>query len=130
LDVAANGNDVLVPTFVTPGGFERVGRYNDQPLGLMDLKVGYWLYQNPDARWVKGIVPTCELHYTTTLRNTDSVGGVSNPFNRMDLVDLTAGVHILLGEKAVLTVAGAAPLRTQENRVFDAEAMVQFNRRY
>ena len=129
LDVAANGNDVLVPSFVAPG-LERIGRYNDQTLGLLDLKIGYWLYQNPDARWVKGIVPTCEFHYTTTLQNTDNVEGVRNPFNRMDIVDMTAGVHILLGEKAVLTIAGAAPLTTQGNRVFDAEAVVQFNRRY
>ncbi len=129
LDVAANGNDVLVPDFFTQG-LERVGRYTDQPLGLLDLKIGYWLYENPDARWVKGLAPTCELHYTTTLRNTDNVGGVRNPNNRMDIVDLTVGVHVLLGEKAVLTIAGAAPLRTEGNRVFDAEAVVQFNRRY
>jgi hypothetical protein len=135
LDFAATGNNVLATDPYT-AQLARAGRYNDQTLGLLDLKIGYWLYENPDARWVKAIVPTCEIHYTTTLQNTDVVGtgfpggGVLNPFNRMDIVDVTAGFHILLGEKAVLTIAGAAPLRTVDNRVFDAEALVQFDRRY
>ena len=129
VDFADRGNDVLVPGIRT-GELVSLGRYNDQTLGLLDLKIGYWLYNNPDARWVTGLVPTCELHYTTTLQNADTVGPVTNPFNRVDALDLTGGVHIMLGTQSVLTIAGALPMKTQDNRMFDAEAMVQFNRRF
>jgi hypothetical protein len=99
-------------------------------LALMDLKIGYWLYRDPDAHWVTGIAPTAELHYTTTLQNSDSVAGVSNTFNRMDIIDLTGGVHFLLGQMSTLTIAGAIPLTRNENKMFDSEFFVQFNRRF
>jgi hypothetical protein len=96
----------------------------------MDVKVGYWLYRDPCARWITGIVPTTELHYTTTLQNSDSVAGVSNTFNRMDIIDATTGVHILLGQQATLTLAGSLPLTRNENKMYDAEFFVQFDRRF
>ena len=129
LDFETFGNVVSAPDPITLRT-TTVGRYNDQALALMDLKLGYWLYRDPEARWVTGIVPTAELHYTTTLQNSDSVAGVSNPFNRMDIIDLTGGIHVLLGQMSTLTVAGAIPLTRNENKMFDAEFFVQFDRRF
>src|SRR5229473_763768 len=37
----------------------------------VDLGTGFWLVRNPEARWLTGIAPTLELHYTTTLDNAD-----------------------------------------------------------
>jgi hypothetical protein len=119
----------------TGDGLQPVGRYNDQTLALLDLKVGYWLYRDPCARWVTGIVPTWELHYTTTMQNSDVValplgGEVSNPFNRMDVIDWTSGVHFLMGQMSTLTLAASLPLTRNENKMFDAEFFVQFDRRF
>jgi hypothetical protein len=129
VDVPTQGNTVL-RTDSNSGLLTNQGRYNDQALGLMDVKVGYWLYRDPCARWITGIVPTTELHYTTTLQNSDSVAGVSNTFNRMDIIDATTGVHILLGQQATLTLAGSLPLTRNENKMYDAEFFVQFDRRF
>ena len=125
-----------VVSSMSDGELTRIGRYNNQALAMLDFKVGYWLYRNPDARWITGIVPTSEIHYTTTLQNSDSVdvpslaGQITNPFNRMDIVNATAGVHVMLGQMSTLTIAGDIPLTRNENKMFDAEAFVQFDRRF
>jgi hypothetical protein len=50
--------------------------------------------------------------------------------NRRDVVDLTAGVHFMMGPCTTLTVAAVAPLRTGDDREFDAEVLAQLNRRF
>ena len=133
IDFDTRGNDVLVPDF-DPSTQARTmrlaGVYHDQNLGYADLKIGRWLYRNREAHWLTGIAPTIELHYATTLQDTDEVAGVTNPANRVDVLDLTGGLHIELCERSTLTVAGSAPLRLGSDRVYDGEVMVQFNRRF
>ena len=52
------------------------------------------------------------------------------PFPELDL-NLTAGVQLQLGQYCDLTVAGAAPLRTDPgDQLFDSEFIVQFTRRF
>ena len=51
------------------------GRYFDQDLLYVDLGVGHWLYRNTCAHYLTGIVPTVELHYTTTLQDSNTVLG-------------------------------------------------------
>ncbi len=129
-----NGNDV----YMNNGeGMDYTGTFQDQSLLFVDLAIGRWLYRNPSARGLTAVVPTVELHYTSTLQNADVVRGfgpndtfttVSSTYNRADVLDLTAGLHFLFGERSALTVAAVAPLRTGDNRMFDAECLVQFNR--
>lgn len=136
-DFDARGNDAFMQTDAGP---TKIGTLRDQSLLFADLAIGRWIYRNPSARWITGVAPTVELHYTTTMQNADIVSGTTTVGttdnhavlgcldNRSDVLDLTAGVHFLLGSKSTLTVAGVAPLRDEDNRSFDAEFLVQFNR--
>jgi len=122
------------------GALQRVGVFQEQNLWYLDFNVGYWLYRNPCARWIKGMAPVVELHYATTMQDEDFVigpqGFVGAPnsqrtvFGRRDLLNLTAGLHFQLGDCSTLTVAGVAPLRNDTDREQDAEVTIQFNRRF
>ena len=134
LDFDTHGDTVL-----TNGGgtLDKVGVFNEQSLLFLDFSMGYWLYQNPNARWLTAIAPMVEIHYTTTLQNMDSVtdgaGTVIGPpsgSGRRDILNLTAGLHFQMGSLSTLTVAAVAPLTIGENREFDCEVLAQYNRRF
>lgn len=136
-DFDAGGND-----FIENG--VKMGTYNDQSLMFVDASLGYWLYRNRSACYVTGIAGLIELHYTTTLQDTDAVATnrarvIANPFNRIDVLNMTGGVVINLTELSSLRVAAATPLRNKHqrfgdldfaSRFFDAELLVQLERRY
>ncbi len=138
-DFDTRGNEVFLNT---GNGLAQAGTIQDQSLLYLDLAIGRWLYKNPSARGITGVVPTVELHYTTTMQDADIVAGPINPRsgvpneqvgnfrNRVDVVDITGGVHFLLGSCSSLTVAGVVPLRTGDDRMFNAEFLAQFNRRF
>jgi|GEM_PF-1048363 len=136
-----------------------VGVYQEQSLLFLDFSAGYWLYKNPSACWITAIAPVVEIHYSTTAQNTDIVVGplgtiVSEdlgfgeneppppfeppvgdaqrglPGGRRDILNLTGGLHFQMGTNSTLTVAAVAPLRTRSDREFDAEFLVQWNRRF
>ena len=81
-----------------------------------------------------------ELHYTTTLQDSDGVAAVSvpdtftlsYPANEFDVLNITAGLHLEIAETSTLRIAAVAPLTGNgpDNRFFDAELQVVFNRRY
>jgi len=129
-DVAANGNRVTVDGV-------QLGKLDDQNLMYLDLMLGYWLYRNPSARWINGIAPVIEYHYTTTLQDADIVtiydGGLYHHFinqdNRIDVSNLNVGLHTQLGLTTV-SVAGAFPLTGGSNQLFDAELQVYVNRNF
>lgn len=123
-DFDLSGNDV----YTGASGFE--GIIQDQNLLFVDASLGHWIHRscNPCDR-LTGVAALAELHYTTTMNDTDTVSAISNPFNRMDILNATGALHFQLRE-ASLRVAGAAPLRNDEERLFDAEIIVQLNRRY
>ena len=139
VDVPTNGNRIdYVDTIGTPtsGTF---GTLNDQTLLYADLSVGYWLSRNPCADWVTGLAGVVELHYTTTLQDADilsppAVSGRSFSFgnfsNCVDVLDLTLGLHAELGNQTLCRVAGVVPLRTGDDRLFNAEVQVQLERRF
>jgi hypothetical protein len=128
------------------------GEIADQTLMHADIGTGYLLAQNPCRRWITGIAPTLELHYTTTLENADIVtlpgdfATVINPANpigpqiqaplpqignlrnRVDILDMTVGTTFFLGQRSTLGLGFAFPLRSnRDDRVFDWEALVQLN---
>jgi hypothetical protein len=132
LDFAANGNDVVV------GGINN-GPYTEQNQLHADLSAGRWLYRNEYARYGTGVAALVELHYTTTIQDTDTVpfltggsfnsgGTITNTINRFDVLNLTAGLHFQLTDFSNLRVAAVAPLRTDPDRQFDSEIQVSFNR--
>lgn len=130
-DFAANGNPVtLFPQ--QPGNS---GIYSEQHLMHLDLTVGRWLYQNPDAAYLSRIAGVIELHYTSTLQDADSlvlgdpaVFQLTNAANRSDILNLTGGLQFQFGEMSNLRVACVVPVREFPDRLFTSEVQVSFNR--
>lgn len=59
------------PTLNGVGGVQTsqsfTGKASGQWLTQLSLGGGYWLYQNPCARWITGLASLAEVHYATTL---------------------------------------------------------------
>ncbi len=114
-----------------------IGRLRSPTLLYGDLSMGYWLYRDRTGcdcgvnHYITGLAPIVELHYTTALQDAHSVGLITPLRNRMDALDMTAGVNLQLGACSSLTLADAFPLRTRGgDKLFDGELIVQFNRRF
>lgn len=136
-DAAANGNNIR---FERPGGgnIANLGKFNEQNVIFADLSAGYWLLRNPMER-LSGLAIVSELHYTTSVQNPDLVANaaanvgatVTNPSNRFDVMNGTIGVQALMYDMSSLRVAGVFPFGDRmDQRFFDAELQVQFNRRF
>ena len=123
------------------------GTVRDQVLMQLDLAVGYWLYQNPEARWLKGLAPTLELHLmqtldkgqvlqlpVSTLYQATPAGVVPEPAPTVGnaaasttLTDVTFGLTGQIGKAASFGVAGSVPLGTGHDRTASSELHLQFN---
>lgn len=132
LNFAASGNEVVESGQV-------VGVLTEQNLLQTDLGLGRWLWQDSGRRVFTGLAGVVELHYTSTIQDSDIVslrngpflfGDVANPANRQDLLNLTSGLQAQLGPLSALRVGAVVPLRDQPDRVFDSEVQVSFNRRF
>jgi len=137
-DATASGNTVR---FESPGGggpFTSLGKFTEQDALYTDVAFGYWLHRNPDAR-LSGLAIVNEWHYTTSMQNTDLVAGadsnvgavVSNIGNRFDVVNTTIALQFLLFDMSSLRIGGVFPIGSRDDqRFFDHEVQVQFNRRF
>jgi len=136
LDFDTRGSTVLMRD--GGGDLARAGRFTDQTLAMLDLSVGYWLHRNPNARWLTALAPMAEIHYTSTLQDSDTVTGTMGTIGasatgdagRRDVLNLTGGVYMQLGTCSDLRLAYVAPLGDGVDREFDGEFVVQFNRRF
>ncbi len=88
-----------------------------------DFGLGYWLYRNDDDAWVRGIVPTMELHLNTPLNHR---GKGSGTIGFSDLVDLTWGVQMVL-PRSILGGAVGVPLTGPRPYGVEAVARYQLN---
>ena len=100
-DFTASG----IPVHVGP---QIIGTYTEQSLLYADLLAGRWLYSG--GGYLSGVAGIVELHYTTTLQDTDNLNafgftdgppfmlGLGNPANRVDYLNLTAGLHFQLAQ--------------------------------
>jgi len=142
VDIAANGNridyqNVYNSSIINSG---RAGILNEQNLLYLDLSGGYWLYRNPCACGLTGLAAMLELHYTTTLQDTDVVQRSAFPtafqltfencYNRVDVVNLTVGLHSEFANHTLCRVGAVFPLQSGDNRSFDSEVQVQIERRF
>lgn len=124
------------------------GQIRDQILAHLDIGGGYWVYQNPTARYISGLALLGELHYTTTLQDADIItldtprlrpqtaaglGPVEQPTrfgnlkNHVDILDVTLGATMAIGTRATLGTAVSLPLRDGDDRAFEWEGQVQLN---
>jgi hypothetical protein len=137
LDFATGGN--RIDTGDVGGPLTTLGRFNQQNLLFLDLGSGYWLYQNDASEGLNSLAAILELHYTSSLQDTDTVTGdaggrvvnFTNNANRFDILNLTAGLQAQFNTLWFMRVACVVPLGAgDDNRFFDAEVQVQVNRRF
>ncbi len=142
-DIAANGNRIDYQGFIssTPMSSGPLGVLNEQNLLYLDLSGGYWLYRNHCAcSGLTGLAALLEFHYTTALQDTDVVQQAVFPAqmqltfenfaNRVDIVDLTVGLHMELANCTVCRVGAVFPLSSDDNRCFESEVQFQLERRF
>jgi hypothetical protein len=137
LDVDAGG-DRLVTTQTAPPPIQR-GTLRDQTLMYVDWSTGYWLFHDTHCgdgscgcrRYLTGVAPIIELHYTTALQDAHPVANVFPLSQRVDIFNLTAAAEFELGRCSNLAIGCAAPLRNSpRDKEFGTELIVQFNRRF
>ena len=97
----------------------------DVTMCFNDLGVGYYAYRNADPNgWIKAIVPTGEVHVNTPLNHRDY-----NNFNDIagtpDVVDMTGGLNINLGQCSLLSLGVVTPVTGP--RPFSIETLFLFN---
>jgi hypothetical protein len=127
LDVVANGNPARGD--VTGQNLTQFGVLHDATLLFLDAAVGYSLYESDGACGLTSISPSAELHYSTTLQDADVAAGngfvISSPTRRFDVLNLTLGVSFLWRDRLWIRPAMVIPLRDDDDKHFDYEAMVQ-----
>jgi hypothetical protein len=129
LDVDANGNRARGDV----GGqhLSQFGVLHDATLLFVDAGVGYTLYERDCPHGMLRISPTAEIHYSTTLQDTDAVAGngfvVRSATRRFDVLNLTFGTAVVLNERLAIRPALAFPLRDEDDKQFDLEAMLQID---
>lgn len=91
-----------------------------------DIGVGYFLYRATDCdRLITAIVPTFETHISTPLNHR---GSDHDPIPGIDIVDLTFGTTLGIGQRSTLALGVVTPVTGP--KPFDVEALVQFNYRF
>lgn len=134
LDLPLNGNRLELQDVGT--GSTDSGSLNEQALLYLDLGAGAWLLRRPCAELCTGVAGLVELHYTTALQAADTVpflDGLSrfgSAANRVDVVNVTVGVHLELGGQTQLRIGGVWPLTAEDDRFFDGELILSAIRRY
>lgn len=133
LDLALNGNRVDVTNLLGP---TQTFKLNDQALLHLDVGVGQWLYREDCSSSLTGLAALLELHYTTTLQDADIVpllggfGSLGNTLNRVDVVNLTAGLHAQFQNGLQLRFGAVVPLTGTDERFFDSELQAAVIRRF
>ncbi len=89
------------------------------------LQVGYLLYRNPDARFVRAILPLAELHVNTPLNNR---GLNCLPIGATDIVGFTGGATFALGSRSTFNLGTNVPMTGP--RPYAMEAMFHLNLMY
>ncbi len=128
IDFAASGNNVA-------SSKRQFGKYTEQNILHLDTTIGRWFVQNQGYRYLNGIAGVLELHYASSIQDSDSVpvsggsllGQINVPNNRFDLLNLTSGLHFQLTPLSNFRVGAVVPLRASPDRVFDSEIQASFN---
>jgi len=129
LDAAANGDPVLGD--LSGSSLPQIGTYNDSTLLHFDAAVSHLFYESYRNPLVTQLIANAEIHYTGTLQDSDFVqsGGITftSLARNFNIVNATAGMHMVMGKYFVVTPAISIPLRDGLDEQFDYEASVQVN---
>jgi hypothetical protein len=109
-------------------GFETIDvptSSSDVTLLYSDVGVGYFLYENqsPDA-FLTYLAPTFETHVNTPLNHRGAYR-FNDPLGTPDVVSLTFGLNMLLGQRSLFSVGFVEPVTGP--RPFNYEVLLQFN---
>lgn len=97
---------------------------SDVTLLYNSLGVNYTVFRGSRDQWITYIAPTVEAHVTTPLNHRGDIEPLIVP----DIVSLTAGVHIGLGQRSVLALGINTPITGP--KPYDLGVIVQLNVRY
>ena len=104
-DFGAGDNDVLVNS--TGAGLSNAGAFADRDHVLVDCGFGYWLHRNQKESGLTGVIPTFEVHHTSSLGSGESAS--AGPFTltagSTSLTNFVAGTTFEFGKANQITVA-------------------------
>jgi hypothetical protein len=130
LDIDASGSPVYLNNL--QGSVPFAGRINDSTYFYASLNAGCWLYRGSSADRLSGISPVVELHYNKSLTDFDTVSAgnlrVGEFGTNFEMINAVAGVNFEFFRASQLQAAYVAPLTQGNDRVFDGEFRVSFNR--
>jgi len=129
IDVPTNANGLTDGINPPTELLEQTLLYVDYSFGKQLYNAGRSAQGSCDIRRVLGLA---ELHYTTTLEDSDvALLGMNNQVtsrgNRLDVVNLTFGLHTEFTNGTQLRLATVAPITDGDDRFFDFEFQAQLN---
>src|SRR5262249_8339013 len=111
---------------------KKTGRLMDQSRVGVDMQVGYWVYRRSGGDGLRGLAPFFELHYNTTVTDSDTVAapprttiGVADP--RLAEGHTSAGPAAAFGNKRMIMAGLVVPLGDGDTRFFDYQFGVRAN---
>jgi hypothetical protein len=129
LDVATNGDPVYGDLSGT--SLPKIGVFNDSTLLHLDASISHLVYDSRRSCGLRQLIANAELHYTGTLQESDFVQSGNLTFTSLarnfNIVNATAGMHMVLGNNVIVTPAMSVPLRSGTDEQFDYEANIQVN---
>jgi len=137
MDVPTNANGLLFTDIV--GGDTNRTELIEQTLLYVDYSFSKLLYsagRSSRGSGIQRVLGLAEFHYTTTLEDSDLVisDTINNPLfqvtssgNRLDVVNLTLGLHTEFAGGTQLRLGTVAPITEDDDRFFDFEFQAQVN---
>lgn len=114
------------------GTLTTVGRLNDAAGLGVDTQLGYWLISPCESTgWLRGFAPFGELHYITSLQNTDAVQSGSimlvDSAGRVDELYATLGAVTQIRTNCNASVGLTLPMLRNDNRFSDWNLGLRLN---
>ena len=132
LDIDTGGNPVRGDLMAM--NLEDLGVVQDPTVLFLDGSAGYWLCRDSTRPWITGFAPVVELHYATTISDSDLVKRsgflVGDLTRRYDVLDFTFGMHFELKNELSLRPGVVVPIRRGDDQQFDYEVFLQANLAY
>jgi hypothetical protein len=116
------GDDLFVHGFTS---VEFPSESRDLTIAFTSIGVGFWAIRNHGDGWLTGVVPTLEIHFNDPLNHR---GSGNCPVGMSDIIDVTGGVHILVGRSLTISSGITTPLSGPRPDNF--EAILQANWRF
>ncbi|WP_182871363.1 hypothetical protein [Stieleria mannarensis] len=128
--VAATGDNAV---YLNPDGtgLQHAASLRDRSYGFFDLAVGCFVYQNDDGNLLTAVIPTAEIHHTSSLDKSGIVTAgnlqVGDFLGSTSLTSAAIGTTFEHHQQSQLTIGYAVP-RASTDRQCDGAFRFQFSR--